>query len=278
MGGPLLHRANLAVAAPFIGYLDVDYAAAGVFLVPGRMYTIVLDDDGQAVYPQGISGWVVSSVADWASGTGQPVTDESGAVVGYLPYGAYPDGHPILQGLLYADDAGIGDNAFHVVDTGFPSAPLAIVTTALPNGRVGAAYTAAIEATGGLDPVTIAVSGLPGGLDFDGASISGTPDAAGTFALGVTATDSEGGSVTVALTLTIEPAASSYTVRVEGKGRITAVENGYIKVGAKTIKYDSTTILKLNYAAAIQAGLTAQWKGLKDRRTGIIFATKLEIK
>jgi hypothetical protein len=277
MGGALLHSTSLALAAPFMGFLDVDYAAAGVVLVPGSMYTIVVSDDGPADYPQGVSGWVVSSVTN--PDAGQPVTDATGAVVGYLPYGAYPEGRPILQGMLYADDAGIGDNAFHVVDTGVtPTGPLAILTTALPGGRVGAAYAAAVESAGGVAPVTIVIAGLPAGLAFDGARITGTPEAAGTSALVVIATDALGDSVTASLDLGIEPAASRHTIRAEGKGRITAVGADYVKVGAKTIKYDSTTILKLNYASAIKVGMVAQWKGFREPRTRVVLATKLEIR
>ena len=277
MGGNLLHSTPLAVSAPFMGFLDVDYAAAGVVLTPGSMYTIVVSDDGPMSYPQGVSGWVVSAVHDFASGTGVPVYDSSGAIVGYLPYGAYYDGHPVLQGTLYVDDAGIGDTAFHVIDTGAAAAPLTITTTALPNARVGTPYTAAVASSGGLAPVTLTVSGLPGGMGFDGAAISGTPAVPGTFGLTVTATDSAGASTTASLTLTVDPASSTYTIPDEGMGRITGVGKGYIKVGKKTIKYDSTTVLKLNYVTRIKVGMTAQWKGFRDPRTGVVLATKLEI-
>jgi hypothetical protein len=274
--GGLLHSASRTVAAPFMGFLDVDYAAAGVVLVPGRTYTIVVSDDGPAAYPQGVSGWVVSSVTN--PDAGQPVTDERGAVVGYLPHGAYPEGHPILQGMLYASDAGIGDNAFHVVDADAALAPLTIVTTALPAGRVGVAYATAVESAGGLAPVMIEITGLPAGLGFDGARITGRPEVPGTFGLMITATDSLGTSVAASASLIIDPAPSSSMVRNEGKGRITAVGPGYIKVGARTIKYDSTTILKLNYAPSIEVGMVAQWKGFKQPRTSVVFATKLEIR
>jgi hypothetical protein len=276
MDGALLHSTSVVVQAPFMGFLDVDYAAAGVVLVPGSMYTIVVSDDGPAAYPQGVSGWVVSSVTDPVEG--QPVTDARGAVVGYLPYGAYPEGHPILQGMLYASDAGIGDNAFHVVDADAALAPLAILTTALPAGRVGVAYAAPVESAGGVAPVTIEITGLPAGLGFDGAHITGTPEVPGTFGLMITAADSQGDSVATSSRLVIDPAPSSSMVKDEGKGRITGAGPGYIKVGAKTIKYDSTTILKLNYAPSIEVGMVAQWKGFRQPRTSVVLATKLEIR
>jgi hypothetical protein len=156
-------------------------------------------------------------------------------------------------------------------------APLGITTVLLPKGQVGSPYSAALESSGGLAPVILTVTGLPAGLAFDGARITGTPKVSGAFALAVTATDSLGVSATAQLSLTVDPAASTYTIKDEGRGRISAVGAGYIKVGAKTIKYDSTTTLKLNYVAAIKVGMRAQWKGLRDPRTRTVLASQLEI-
>jgi len=62
---------------------------------------------------------------------------------------------------------------------------LSITTTALPNGTVGAPYTATLQATGGTSPYTWSqTSGgdMPGGIILNSAGMfSGTPTAAGTF-------------------------------------------------------------------------------------------------
>lgn len=71
-------------------------------------------------------------------------------------------------------------------------AQLAITTTALSNGVVGATYSASLAATGGTGSVSWSVTtgSLPAGLSLSGSTISGTPTAAGTSAFTVTATDS----------------------------------------------------------------------------------------
>ena len=69
--------------------------------------------------------------------------------------------------------------------------PLSITTASLPNGQIGAAYTAQVAATGGVPPYTWSASGLPGGLTASAAgAITGTPTASGSFTVGVTVTDS----------------------------------------------------------------------------------------
>ncbi|CAK0749825.1 conserved exported hypothetical protein [Gammaproteobacteria bacterium] len=102
--GPVQDSRDLTLTAPFMGFVDVDYAALGVYLVPGSQYTLLMTDVSGQAYPNGVTGWVVPSVVDYSTGAS-------------LPPGAYADGLPILQGALVTNDAGIGDNAFHVMDT-----------------------------------------------------------------------------------------------------------------------------------------------------------------
>jgi len=73
--------------------------------------------------------------------------------------------------------------------------PLSVTTTSLAVGVAGSAYSASLQATGGVSPYTWAVTTgtLPGGLSLNASTgvISGTPTASGTSPFTVTATDSE---------------------------------------------------------------------------------------
>lgn len=63
------------------------------------------------------------------------------------------------------------------------NAPLAVVTSTIPDGSVGVAYSFKLQASGGIAPYTWSIStgSLPAGLTLasDG-TISGTPTASGT--------------------------------------------------------------------------------------------------
>ena len=82
-------------------------------------------------------------------------------------------------------------------------APLAITTTALPAGTVGAAYSANLAATGGVSPYTWSGS-LPSGLSISASgTISGTPTAGGTQMASLTVKDSSGTTASSSLSLTV---------------------------------------------------------------------------
>ena len=87
---------------------------------------------------------------------------------------------------------------------------LTITTVALPDGYEMQEYNAfALQATGGTEPYTWAVDGLPSGLTYDSGSgvISGTPDKGteGGYSVGVSVTDTAEGSASTSLGLTINP-------------------------------------------------------------------------
>jgi hypothetical protein len=77
-------------------------------------------------------------------------------------------------------------------------AALQITTASLPNGTIGASYSASVSASGGVPPYTFSASGLPPGVSMSsGGAISGTipaTTAPGTFAVTATVTDSKGTS------------------------------------------------------------------------------------
>jgi hypothetical protein len=89
---------------------------------------------------------------------------------------------------------------------------LSILTSSLPDGAVGAPYSAALSASGGEPPYRWALSSgsLPPGLSLSTAGvISGTPTTAGAYQFGASATDS-GGAI----------ASRTFTIRVENPLRI----------------------------------------------------------
>jgi len=68
---------------------------------------------------------------------------------------------------------------------------LEVTTTSLPEAKVGDAYSATLEATGGKTPHSWGATGLPAGLTCSTAGvISGTPTESGDFSVTVTVTDS----------------------------------------------------------------------------------------
>ncbi len=114
LAGTPLHALQHTLSAPFSGVVEVDYNAAGVYLTPGQTYTLVVRDLNPPA-AGGVTGWRIPSVFD-ASQPGEPVLNESGEIVGYVPKGAYADGQPVLQGAVIVSDAGVGDNAFQVLN------------------------------------------------------------------------------------------------------------------------------------------------------------------
>jgi large repetitive protein len=95
------------------------------------------------------------------------------------------------------------------------ASPLTITTASLPNGTVGAAYTGALAATGGVAPYTWSIaSGLPAGLTLNASTgaITGTPTAAATSNFTVKVTDSANTTATKALGIVIAAAASPLTI------------------------------------------------------------------
>ena len=121
------------------------------------------------------------------------------------------DNHANSVILTYTFDATEG--------TYVPTKP-AITTVALPDGKVGDAYSQTLAATG-TNPITwgIEAGDLPDGLTLVGDTIKGTPSKAGDFKFTVKATNA-GGSATKELTIKItDTEASKYhNVTLSGAG------------------------------------------------------------
>ncbi len=139
--------------------------------------------------------------------------------------------------------------------------PLAVGTTALPAGQVGAAYPATtLSPSGGTAPYTWSATGLPAGLVLDPASalVSGTPTAAGTADVAVTVVDATGAT-----------SSAKYSLVVTAAPTITGpptVPNG--QVGSK---YASTTIVGAGGTTPYLWSATGLPPGLSlDSATGVL--------
>jgi hypothetical protein len=88
-----------------------------------------------------------------------------------------------------------------------PATVLTITTAGLPEGRVGAAYSAGLSASGGLPPYTWAVASgsLPPGVSLVAASgaLTGTPTKQGRYAFTIRVTDSGGTPATRAFSIRV---------------------------------------------------------------------------
>lgn len=78
-----------------------------------------------------------------------------------------------------------------------------IVTTSLPTGVAGVAYTAQLNAVGGSPPLSWTASGLPAGLSIVGNTIFGTPSVSGSSVVTVTVRDSRNPARTSSIGLTL---------------------------------------------------------------------------
>ncbi len=86
-----------------------------------------------------------------------------------------------------------------------PAAPLNLLTTSLPQGTVGAPYTAPLTADGGSEPYTWSVDGiLPDGLGIVGNTLTGTPAAPGSFPITLQVADAQLPPFTASRAFTLE--------------------------------------------------------------------------
>ncbi len=143
------------------------------------------------------------------------VTASGGGAWSYTPPSDLTAGQNTLSAVA-VDAAGNASPASATVR--FTYSPISIVTTSLASGRVGAAYDATIQVSGGTSPydVTVTAGALPAGITLSRAGVlSGVPTTSGAFSFTVTATDANGLSVSRALSLPIAPPAEPEVTDVQ---------------------------------------------------------------
>jgi hypothetical protein len=139
---------------------------------------------------KGVTWSVTCSTAP--CGSVSPTSTASGAATTYTARSTTP-GSSLTVTLTATSVSDTTKSAAATITTPAPQ-PLAILTTALPNGNVNASYTQALQSSGGTPPVTWALrtgSTLPPGLSLSNSgTISGAPSASGSSSFVVIATDS----------------------------------------------------------------------------------------
>jgi LPXTG-motif cell wall-anchored protein len=203
--GTTLYASNLGDNT--VSVIDVaSNTVTGSIHVGNQPFQIAFTPDGTRAY--------VTAGADNAVSV---IDTAARSVVSTIPVGALPAPIRISADGLTAYVGNENDATVSVIalDT-FP----AVTTTTLPDGTAGAAYTAAVAATGRPAPALSVTGGaLPPGLTLDASgAITGTPTTAGTFTFTVTASSSVSGipaTSATTLTITIAPAPKAVLVAAD---------------------------------------------------------------
>ena len=202
---------------------------------------------------------------------GVPYTGAIGATGGITPYicsitGTLPAGLSLTGCTVSGTPTTAGSSPItvKVTDSGSPAqnasqnetiviAPAALtITSTLPNGTVGVAYTSTITASDGTPPYSCSITGtLPAGLSLSGCTVSGTPMAAGSSPLTVKVTDSgsPAQNATQNDTIVISPAPLAITGTLPN-GTVGVVYSGTITASGGTTPYSCSI------TGALPAGLT----------------------
>jgi Putative Ig domain len=229
---------------------------------------------GTTALPNGQVGTAYSATL---SATGGTAPYAWSLTSGALPAGLTLSASGVITGTPTASVTSLA-LTFTVTDSGSPQqskqanltltitaagvAPLAGTTTSLPNGQVGAAYTAALAATGGTTPYTWTLTSgtLPAGLTLASTgAISGTPTAAVnatplTFTVRDTGTPQQSAQVNV--TLTIAPATLAVTTTSLPNGTVGTAYSATLAATGGTTPYTWTLT-----SGTLPAGLTLSASG-----------------
>ena len=203
---------------------------------------------------------------------GVPYSAQIGAQGGITPYtcsitGALPAGLSLAGCTVSGTPTTAGSSPItvKVTDSGSPAqnasqnetiviAPAALtITSTLPSGTVGAAYSATITAANGTPAYSCSISAgtLPAGLSLSGCTVSGTPTAAGSSPVTVKVTDSgsPAQNATHNDTIVISPAPLAITGTLPN-GTVGVVYTGTITASGGTTPYSCSI------TGALPAGLS----------------------
>jgi hypothetical protein len=155
----------------------------------------------------------------------------------------------------------------------------------LPNGTVGAPYSATLAATGGVSSFTYTAANLPAGLTLIGDILSGTPTISGSFTFALTATDAAGVASTVNTALIVNHTPGNFTVKDANTGKIRMVGPDYMMDGNRKLIWDSNTVIIVNTPDGVKntidsfvtAGMKIRWKGLRDIKTKTVLTSAITI-
>jgi tripartite motif-containing protein 71 len=189
------------------------FTSNGVFVSKFGSYGIT---NGLFKYPRGVSVDVSGNiyVGDIQNNRIQKFTSAGVFVSKWGKYGitdgnfSYPNGIATdILGNVY-----VADSVNHRIQVfGLTSSPALTITSSLPNGTAGAAYSQTLTASGGKAPYIWSLySGtLPPGLKLSSSGvITGTLTVAGTYSFTIKATDSLGSTATQAFSIPINVASS----------------------------------------------------------------------
>ena len=169
--------------------------------------------------PNGTVGVAYSATISASGGTSPYSCSISGTLpAGLSLTGCVVGGTPTAAGsstvTVKVTDAGSPAQNVSQVETIVIAPATLVLTSTLPNGTVGVAYSANITAGGGTTPYACSITGtLPGGLSLTGCAVSGTPTTSGSVTVLVKVTDagSPAQNASANQPITIAPAALSLT-------------------------------------------------------------------
>ncbi len=240
-GAGVTYTAPSGTTAPT--QLTLTGALAGTQSKQAVSITVNPDPTIQGVPPAGVVGVAYSTTLTASGGTAPLVWSlASGSLPAGLSFNAATgviSGTPASTGTATFVVRAIDSSALPYAVTANESititaaVPALSVSGAPPSGTVGAAYTAALSATGGVAPYTWTVlsGSLPAGLTLNPATgvIAGTPTTQGSFAFAAQAQDATG-----------TKASASFTILISAAQVPLTLGNGTLPNGTVGVTYNST--------------------------------------